>query len=149
MIPVSYALVTLSWLLAALGPMAAAVGRAVRDPRRWWPAPLFALVPLVIWTAVGAAALMIVLTGVPGVAERFDDGSARIGLLAGIAAWVLAVALRAPPFRWLEIEWPFARDVRQSAYGRYVPAGEASSSSASIVQRLIRAGTALILFFLS
>lgn len=148
MISIASAVFTLSWLFTAFGPMVAAVGRAVRDPRRWWPAPLFAIVPLVIWTGVGAAALMIVLTSVPAVAGRIAEGPARIGLLAGLAAWVLLIALGAPAFRWLEIEWPFARDVRQSAYARYVPAGDGSPSGA-ILQRLIRAATALMLLFLT
>jgi hypothetical protein len=149
MIPLVFALLTLSWLRAALAPMTAALGRAVRDPRRWWPAPLFALVPLVIWTAVVAAALMIVITGFPGVAERNDVGGARIGAIGGLAAWILLAALKTPSFRWIELEWPFARDARQSVYARYVPGGDRPAPSGAIVERLIRAATALMVLFLT
>jgi hypothetical protein len=145
---VGYGLIAFVWLRAAFAPMVIAVGRAIRNPREWWPAPLFALAPLVIWTAIGVAAVMIVVTGVPNVADTFAGAAYRTGLLAGAAAWLLLVFLRGPGFRWPELEWPLARDARHSVYARFVPVNDRPPHSTG-VGRLIRAATALKMLWLT
>ena len=132
-----------TWLRMALAPMVVAVARAARDPRRSWAAPLFALAPVVVWTAIGAAAVMIALTGIPSLADAIGAGSYRTGLGTGVAAWLVAVWLRAPAPRWLELEWPLARDVRGSVYARYVPADPPSAHATGAIGKLIRAASAL------
>jgi hypothetical protein len=89
---------------------------------------------------------MIVLSAAPAAANVLLERLTMLGVLIGCAAWLLLVIVGAPGYRWVELEWPIARDPRRSIYARYVPADDRPASR-GLMRVLIRAATALLALF--